>query len=196
MIAVNVAQLLLSTQGATRRFAFEEEAAALDEPAVVAPVRGDCTLMRTGHGILADCRFETALAQECARCVEPATSIVSGRLQEEFLPTVDVRTGAPLPSVADTDQFPIGDDHVLNLGEAIRQHVLLAAPLRPLCRPDCQGLCPACGQNLNEARCACDPTDEDSPFNALKQLLDATEESASGAGSRPRRRTDGRGSEA
>jgi uncharacterized protein len=196
MIAMNVAQLLLSPHGSTRRFSFEEEAASLAEPSVVAPVRGDCTLMRTGHGILADCRFETALSQECARCLEPATSQVSGRLQEEFLPTVDVRTGSPLPGELDADAFPISEDHVVNLGEAIRQHVLMAAPLRPLCRPDCEGLCPDCGQNLNEQRCACAPAGEDSPFNTLKQLLDATGEAAPSAAPRSSRRNDGRRSQA
>ncbi len=196
MIAVNVAQLLLSPHGTTRRFTFEEAAAALDEPSVVGPVRGECSLMRTGHGILTDCRFETALAQECARCLEPATSVVAGRLQEEFLPTVDVRTGAPLPATPEADAFPIGDDHVLDLGEAIRQHVLMAAPLQPLCRPDCQGLCVGCGRNRNEAACDCAPTGEESPFYALKQLLDATGEPAPGAGARSSRRNHGRRPEA
>jgi uncharacterized protein len=196
MIAVNVAQLLQAVQGTTRRLTIEEEAHALGEEAIVGPVRAECSLLRTGHGILADCRFETQLAMECGRCLEPATVRVAGRLQEEFLPTVEVRTGAPLPDPPDADAFSIDENHVLDLGEAIRQHVLMEAPLRPLCRSDCQGLCPSCGSNLNEGSCDCAPAAEDSPFHALKQLIDPTDEPAQGAGVRSNRRSHGRGPQA
>ena len=178
MIGVNVAQLLKLPQGTARQCAFDEEASALGEAGVAARVRGQASLVRTGRGILADCRFETALAAECARCLEATTTPVAGRFQEEFLPTVDVRTGVPLADDPESEAFPIGDDHVLNLGEAIRQHVLMAAPLQPLCRPDCRGLCPDCGQDLNQGPCGCAPATDGSPFNALRELLDNTEDRA------------------
>jgi uncharacterized protein len=181
MIGVNVAQLLMLPQGTERRCSFDEEASALGEAGVVAPVRGQASLVRTGPGILANCQFETALAGECARCLEATTTPVSGRFQEEFVPTVDVRTGVPLPDEVESEAFPIGEDHVLNLGEAIRQHVLMAAPLQPLCRPDCRGLCPECGHNLNEGACGCAPVTAGSPFNALRQLLENTEDRVRGA---------------
>ena len=196
MIAVNVAQLLQAPQGTTRRFTVEEEADALGEESIVGPLRADCCLLRTGYGILADCKFEAQLALECARCLEPATARVAGRLQEEFLPSVDVRTGAPVHDAPDPEAFAIDENHILDLGEAIRQHVLTEAPLQPLCRPNCQGLCPSCGSDLNQGSCGCAPAAEDSPFYALKQLIDPTGEVAPGAGARPNRRSHGRGPQA
>jgi len=171
MIAVNVAQLLQAVQGTTRRLTIEEEAHALGEEAIVGPVRAECSLLRTGHGILADCQFETQLAMECGRCLEPATVRVVGRLQEEFLPTVEVRTGAPLRDPPDADAFSIDENHVLDLGEAIRQHVLMEAPLRPLCRPDCQGLCPSCGIDRNVDTCQCKTEWIDPRLSVLKTLV-------------------------
>ena len=169
--AIHVAQLLQQPQGATRQVTFEEEPRVLGEPSVVAPVRGEATLLRTGRGILANCRFETALAVECGRCLEPTVVPVSGRLQEEFIPSVDVRSGAPIENEPDAETFLIGDDHVLDLSEAIRQHVLMNAPLQPLCRPECRGLCPDCGVDLNERACDCPPVEVGSPFDALRQLM-------------------------
>jgi uncharacterized protein len=196
MITVNVAQLLMSPQGTTRRLSIDEEPSVLGEASIVGPVRAECSLMRTGYGILADCQFQAAVQAECARCLEPATMPVAGRLQEEFLPTVDVRTGAPLAEAPEEGAFAIDENHLLDLGEAIRQHILMETPLQPLCRPDCQGLCPSCGSNLNEGRCDCAPTDPSSPFSALEQLFDTSDEPPPGASARPDRRSHGRGPQA
>jgi uncharacterized protein len=173
MIGIHVAQLLLSAQGTARRYTFDEPGQALGEPNVVGRVHGEATLLRTGRGILADCEFETELSAECARCLEGAVVTVTGRFQEEFVPAVDVRTGAMIEDADET--FRIGEDHVLDLGEAIRQHVLMAAPLQPLCRADCRGLCTQCGANLNHATCGCTPSPEASPFGALRTLLEQEE---------------------
>lgn len=62
---------------------------------------------------------------------------------------------------------------VLDLTEDIREDLLLEVPAYPLCRPDCRGLCPVCGQNLNEASCGCAPRpgwDAGSPWGALDGL--------------------------
>jgi uncharacterized protein len=175
MLEFNVSQLLMSPQGTRRHLAFDEDAALLREPTIVGRVRGEVTFTRT-QGVLADCQFETTMKLECGRCLEPVAVPVSGRFQEDFAVAFDVRTGAPLGDSPDDDAFTIDANHYLNLGEAIRQNVLMAAPLQPLCRPDCAGLCPRCGQNLNERACGCETALADSPFHALQQLLQPTEE--------------------
>jgi uncharacterized protein len=175
MVQFNVSQLLLAPQGTRRHWTFDDDAATLREPGIVGPVRGEVTFTRTQQGILADCQFEATMALECGRCLEPATVPVSGRFQEEFAQAVDVRSGAPLPESPDVDAFVIDENHYLDLGEAIRQSVLMAAPLQPLCRPECRGLCIRCGQNLNEGDCVCEPSLADSPFYALQELLKPTD---------------------
>jgi uncharacterized protein len=176
MVQFNVSQLLMAPQGTRRRWTFDEDAATLREPSIVGPVRGEVTFTRTQQGILADCEFAATMALDCGRCLEPTIVPVGGHLAEEFAQAFDVRSGAPLPEPLDPDAFTIGENHYLDLGEAIRQHVLTAAPLQPLCRPDCRGLCMRCGQNQNEQACTCEPSLEDSPFYALQTLLKPTEE--------------------
>jgi uncharacterized protein len=58
----------------------------------------------------------------------------------------------------------------LELVEMLREQIILATPMQPLCREDCRGLCPTCGQDLNERRCDCPEERRDSPFLALKKL--------------------------
>ena len=58
-------------------------------------------------------------------------------------------------------------DH-LDLAPMLREQVILAAPMQPLCREECLGLCSQCGQNLNERRCGCPPEQAPSPFRVLR----------------------------
>ena len=50
--------------------------------------------------------------------------------------------------------YPIGDGKI-DANEEVRQTLLVHVPDRSLCRPDCRGLCPRCGKNLNEGPCQC-----------------------------------------
>ncbi len=73
---------------------------------------------------------------------------------------------------------PIHDEYI-DLTEPVREDILLAFPQRSLCKPDCLGLCPRCGQNLNVRPCGCDREDGDaSPWHALDGI--DLDESASG----------------
>ncbi|MEW6544527.1 MAG: DUF177 domain-containing protein [Nitrospirota bacterium] len=69
----------------------------------------------------------------------------------------------------ETDVYPLVGDQ-LELGEMLREQVILAEPMQPLCRVACRGLCPICGQDLNERPCACPEVRQASPFAVLKQL--------------------------
>ena len=71
----------------------------------------------------------------------------------------------------------MGEEHTIDLSYAIADAVVMDTPFVVLCRPDCAGLCPTCGANLNEASCTCaDKLEDDyaasdsNPFAALKNL--------------------------
>ena len=63
---------------------------------------------------------------------------------------------------------PLGPDLVLDVTEVARQHLLLALPMVPVCRPDCRGLCPRCGANLNERECGCQRDEVDPRLAPLR----------------------------
>ena len=51
--------------------------------------------------------------------------------------------------------FPIENKREIDLADNLREEIILSYPLKPLCRKDCLGLCPNCGQNLNKRKCNC-----------------------------------------
>jgi uncharacterized protein len=186
MVTVNVAQLLLMGPGTVREFDFSEPFPdPADELHLVGPVEGHVRLTRTSEGILAHSDYHASAQMECARCLEAAIADVRGELDEEFLPTTDVRTGFPvhLPSGVPADQPLINEHHEIELNEILRQNILTALPLQPLCEVACPGLCPTCGERLGPAHTS-HPQDEiqdaavdpSSPFARLAVLLHNDEE--------------------
>jgi uncharacterized protein len=172
-LRINVAGLLKGPIGAVRRFNLLEDIAGIDQHLdIQSPLVGSLTLIRTPDGVLASASAETSLELECCRCLEPFSGPVQLEIEEEFHPSVDIGTGASLP-VTDTEQDAtvIDEHHVLDLTEVVRQAILLSLPMSPLCQQDCAGLCPLCGQNLNESRCQCATDAVDPRLEVLKQLL-------------------------
>jgi uncharacterized protein len=103
---------------------------------------------------------------------------------------VAILTGEPLPPPEDDAVYMIDGHHEIDLAEAVREHVLLNLPLRPLCRPDCAGLCPVCGKNLNQGPCGGHDEQADERLAVLATLLPAGQEEPRGrqdAEKRPRK---------
>ena len=148
---VNVAQLLKEPIGSSRDWDIGGEEADSG-----IQLNGRVRLLRTDRGILVSGKISTKVDILCSRCLTHIEYPLDLDIEEEYFPTIDVSSGTPLPLPKD-DGFPIGSNHILDLGEVVRQYILLATPMKPLCRDECQGLCPQCGENLNYGPCSCKP---------------------------------------
>jgi uncharacterized protein len=153
---VNVAQLLKGAIGSERDYEVDG-AIDITGDGNSSPVRGKFTLTRTDRSILVKGTAESEVELTCSRCLNQFRCPLSLNIEEEFFPTTDIISGAPLPPSDELDHFTIDEHHVLDLTEALRQCALLAIPMKPLCREDCAGLCPSCGHNLNQGPCTCPP---------------------------------------
>jgi uncharacterized protein len=172
-LRINVAQLLKGPTGGARRLELYDDIAGIDEELFVqSPLTGAVALIRTADGVLVTASLETIVQLECCRCLEAFSIPIRLEIEEEFHPTVDIHTGAVLP-VSDTeeDATTIDEHHVLDLTEVVRQALFLAMPINPLCKKDCAGLCPQCGNNLNQEQCQCEPDAVDPRLEVLRQLL-------------------------
>jgi uncharacterized protein len=109
-------------------------------------------------GIVVDGVLRAPWADSCRRCLAPAGGDVVSEVGELFQHVV-----------TDPDAFEIVGDQI-DLGAMIRENILLDAPIAPLCRPDCAGLCPTCGIDLNTATCDCVTAVVDPRWEALSQL--------------------------
>ena len=179
-LQVSVAGLLKDALGVTRAYVYDGPWEG-DEPAAV-HAKATLKLTRTDRGVWVSGPVELAFDADCSRCLVPFTTWVRLDLDEEYLPLVDGDDGAGSRQAAgatgsgidyndeEIDAFRIDAHHEIDLREAVRQYGLASMPLAPVCRGDCAGLCPACGTNLNDATCGCEP-ELDSRLAHLKDLF-------------------------
>ena len=168
---VNVAQLLREPAGATR--SMELDGSILEwEGSPPAYLRGQLLLTKTDRGIWVSGPVGISLDGECSRCLVALNYWVDVQVDDEFLPSIDIVTGAKLryDDESDAEVQAIDAQHVLDLTEVMGQYRRAAIPLAPLCREDCKGICPTCGTDLNENTCACEPA-LDPRWDKLKELL-------------------------
>jgi len=119
----------------------------------------DGTVMNTGSsfrvvGTVAVCRCFV-----CDRCLAEGERELTLDFSEDYAKT---------PGEADESSY---DGDAIVIDDLVRDTLLVAEPLRELCKSDCKGLCPVCGQNLNEGICECDAFVPDPRLAALESLL-------------------------
>lgn len=141
---------LLAEPGASRRLTLDQRFADLrTELATVSPefpLRMEVLLESVVEGILASGPLSGRMAYRCARCLKDFSDGFRVEVHELFAHGV----------AADDDEYPIREGHI-DLEPMVRDAVLLSIPFSPLCRPDCQGLCPRCGWDRNLRECSCGP---------------------------------------
>jgi len=144
-----------------------------------APLRsaGRAQLVEERHGkhqVIEDIRVAGELAGQfatsCARCLEPVAQNVARRFDLLYRPQ-GADAGRDELSVTDAEaEIGYYQGQGVLLEDILREQVLLAVPLKAICREDCKGLCPHCGKNLNVEQCSCAEPVEDTRWSALKEI--------------------------
>lgn len=145
------------------------------------PIRLDLQLFPLDEGILVQGSVRTTAVGQCSRCLREV------RLQmDEELADLVFYPERQAELVADGDEeaadMPVVVDERVDIEPLLRDALVLAMPLSPLCRPDCQGLCPECGERWDEL-----PGDHaheflDPRFSALDALAEQLREQGDGEG--------------
>ncbi|MDT8367664.1 MAG: DUF177 domain-containing protein [Longimicrobiales bacterium] len=129
------------------------------------PVKVDLVAHETGESeVVARGELSTVLARECRRCL--ATSEERFELDVTFVWSGDVEFRGEGGEIR---ALPTGKDEI-DVAEAVREELLLAVPAFTECTPNCRGLCPRCGTNLNEQSCDCTVEERDPRWDALRAL--------------------------
>ena len=106
----------------------------------------------------------------CARCVEPVEIPLDAEFDLIFRPA-EADAEAPERSItAPETEIGYYQGDSLLLEDVLREQVLLSLPVRTLCKPDCKGLCPRCGENRNSQMCSCEQGPSDPRWEALAGL--------------------------
>ncbi|QNP65522.1 YceD family protein [Streptomyces genisteinicus] len=116
------------------------------------PVELDLRLESVMEGVLVTGTARASAEGECVRCLEPLRLDVAADFQEMFsYPEADERGRAAEPADDDEDEDVLYlEDGMFDLEPVLRDAVVLALPMQPVCREDCEGLCSECGINLND----------------------------------------------
>lgn len=132
-----------------------------EEPLVPDPVRVDLQATFLGGVYWLEGTVEGEAILRCGRCLGEFRHPFRASLNEKYRQW----------TAKDADEEPLPDGERLVLDERLRETVLLALPMRPLCCEDCRGLCPRCGKLLNEGSCACPKEDIDPRLAKLAAFL-------------------------
>lgn len=151
---------------AADRFAGEDQ-----EYTVIAPVVLAMTISRDKERFRLAGRVRTLLELGCSRCVEPYALPVDQAFDLRYVPQKDAGDFVEREIGADDMAVAFYEDDTLDLRQLLEEQFYLALPMKPLCRPDCRGLCGICGTNLNQDTCGCTAVWVDPRLEALKTLI-------------------------
>jgi uncharacterized protein len=104
----------------------------------------------------------------CDRCAEEFTKSISCSYRKVYVTRDTDAAGFQ----GDDIEIISPETSIIDLSDDVRDALLLAIPLKNLCREDCAGLCARCGKNLNTVQCDCEPAPSDSRWDALARLRD------------------------
>jgi uncharacterized protein len=128
----------------------------------VAFLRGWVRFTRVERGILIEASLNTQIEVECVRCLDPIPQPVKLEVEE----TIGL-AGRPRPGIP----YRLTEEGWFDVSPLFREQVWVALPMKPLCRPDCRGICLECGANLNWEACSCQKSDLDPRLAALADFL-------------------------
>jgi uncharacterized protein len=109
----------------------------------------------------------TRLQVECDRCAMAVELPLEQRFDLSYRPVSTIAREEEMEIPRDELEVGFYSGEGVEVSDVISEQVILALPMKILCRPDCRGLCPSCGVNLNFEECHCRPTRSDSPFASL-----------------------------
>ncbi len=132
-------------------------------------VAGTADLLRTAAGVLVRAHLSLVEPETCSRCLAPLEETVSLSFEEEFQAVLGPED-EDLTAALDPEAFTLDPQYVLDLTEAVRQYREVSLVMKPLCRPDCRGLCPRCGKGLNLGDCGCESGAENDRWAGLAAL--------------------------
>ncbi len=165
MIKINVAEIKKRLVG-EKALAFELSPAELEitpaEMAIEGTVSVNGTMSNAGDVLLLQAVLVAKVQRTCGRCLKGFAGVVQAEVIEKFYPASAEHI--------ENDAF-VYDSDVIDITEPLREGLLLAEPMQALCKPDCRGLCPVCGADLNDGDCGCDRFTVDPRLAALKQFI-------------------------
>lgn len=128
------------------------------------PITIEGEVVNNGQSLVVRGAIKANSSHECNRCLEPFVSDMDIPFLENYY--------SPDFVGSEDEDLVTYDGNEIEITDLIRESMVLAEPLKPLCSETCQGLCPKCGTNLNLQTCSCEKGSVDPRLAVLQQLLE------------------------
>jgi len=160
---------------AVKEVTFEEPTSTLNlllkrgpvhDYAFAGPARVTISHYRAGQNIFLSGRAVCRVKAQCARCLEDFGLALDAPFSYVLVPKMDPK------AQLDTEDLDLSfyEGEEVDVSPLVCEQILLSLPTRPLCRDDCQGLCPSCGVNRNSGDCRCGEGAGDPRLAVLRNL--------------------------
>ncbi|HET6846592.1 MAG TPA: DUF177 domain-containing protein [Anaerolineales bacterium] len=161
-LRLNVGFILHEEVGSSHEFDFDLPEYQLGADLEVRQLVGHLTIGRTAQGLLFTGEFYAETDLACVRCLSPYAQLLKWTFTELY--SMNER------SLSESGLL-VPEDAQIDIGPLLREYALLEVPINPICRPDCRGLCPVCGEDLNIRDCGHRPDAGPSPFGVLRDFI-------------------------
>lgn len=132
------------------------------------PLKANVTAELVGSEIRIRGHLNTRLGADCDRCLGPVEIGVNRDFDLFYRPMRSLTRQEEIEISRDELEIGFYAGEGVELNDALAEQVILSVPMKVVCTPDCQGLCPVCGVNLNKEACHCPKPPVGSPFASLK----------------------------
>jgi uncharacterized protein len=137
------------------------------------PIEVSVNATSVDEGVLIRGKVKALARGECSRCLDPISFAIEQNFDELY--EYESKAAAINPDEIDTDEILVIKDDCVDLAVPIRDAVVLALPINPLCQEDCQGLCPGCGEYARNLPADHEHLALDPRWSALSELADKFE---------------------
>ncbi len=153
----------------SRDFEFPSNDLVEESAVFLEPLHADLAVKKTGEEISVKGRISALLSFICSRCLTPFEFAIDSSFDLIYLPEEFDEIKEELTEEDMGQLFYYKQK--LDLGEVILEQLNLTFPMKPLCSPDCQGICPVCGRIIREGECRCAVETTDPRLDKLKSFI-------------------------
>ena len=139
----------------------------------VSPIHLDARVRKVKEEVTIEGRISTTVEMICSRCLKPHNECIDDTFEVLYCPRPDDSEQVDEIELDEADlDISYYKGKSIAISELLRDQILLMLPVKPLCKPECAGLCPSCGKDLNEGSCTCSKRRLDPRFAVLENLLE------------------------
>lgn len=164
-LRLDVSYLVKESPGTHRDFEFNFTKLHLPGDLLLVDVQGGIAVSVTEDGVVAEGKIRALTQLDCTRCLDDFWQPLEINFTELF-------SSHPIENAGDDLEHLLPADGSIDLTPIIRDYAVLDIPISRVCKPDCKGLCPTCGANLNQEDCGHRQESVDPRFESLRELLD------------------------